>query len=71
MAVIVVGVWEDADLDRGNGRTEKNGSLRGILEVRLTGLGGHLEVRVRSKGQENWETELKLHSMACVPVLTV
>lgn len=48
MAVIVVGVWEDADLDRGNGRTEKNGSLRGILEVRLTGLGGHLEVRVRS-----------------------
>lgn len=48
MAVIVFGVWEDADLDRGNGRTEKNGGLRGILEVRLTGLGGHLEVRVRS-----------------------
>lgn len=47
MAVVVVGMWEDAGLDRGNGRTEKNGGLRGILEVGLTGLGGHLEVRDR------------------------
>ena len=40
-------MWEDASLGRGNGGTGKNGGLRGILEVGLTGLGDLLEVRDR------------------------
>lgn len=64
MAVVVV--FESVGRCRpgqGNGRTERNGDLRGILEVGLTELGGHLEVRDRGMEDDSeivvwtWKTE--------------